>query len=208
MNFLPRDTTVYKLLRKRTQHDLREELDASLEFAFAAHFGQMDKQRIEPYIMHPLRVAWRVWRAYRAQQVVCPLWVLQGALCHDVIEDTEFGLSEVQDAVGSRAAQLAWDLTDRYERDEYPDMKRAERKKRESERLLALNYDVAHIVKCADVLDNLYRGANDPKMAALLMEEKADYLQALHNETGNSILIYLLREIQVLATITLEPETK
>jgi (p)ppGpp synthase/HD superfamily hydrolase len=208
MNFHPKDTTVYKVLRKRTQHDLRLELDRSLDFAYVAHYGQMDKQRVEPYIMHPLRVAWRVWRAYRAQQVVCPLWVLQGALFHDVIEDTDFGLSDIRDSFGLRAAGLAWDLTDRYERDEFPTLKRAERKRLESERLLALKYDVAHIVKCADVLDNLYRGANDPKMAALLMKEKADYLQALHNETGNSILIYLLREIQVLATITLEPETK
>ena len=58
----------------------------ALEIALTAHRGQKDKVG-EPYIRHPLRVAERV-QGEQAQVV---------ALLHDIFEDTDFTLEDVDD---------------------------------------------------------------------------------------------------------------
>jgi guanosine-3',5'-bis(diphosphate) 3'-pyrophosphohydrolase len=63
-------------------------LEAAIEMAVRAHRGQVDKAG-EPYILHPLRVMFRVReQGYRVE-------VQAAAVLHDVVEDASVTLTEI-----------------------------------------------------------------------------------------------------------------
>jgi GTP pyrophosphokinase len=87
-----------ELARRRPDLPLKE-VDAAYEFAKAAH-GDQVRYSGEPYIVHPVAVA----------QILLSLQpdlaTLQAALLHDVTEDTEIKLEEIEKIFGSEVAKL------------------------------------------------------------------------------------------------------
>jgi len=114
------------------------------ELATRAHQGQVDKSG-QPYIGHPARVAARTRDQGDGNQVEAVAWL------HDVVEDTEVTLADVESAFGAEIAQAVDAMTRRP--DEEPDRYYA----RVADNPIALR------VKRADIADNL-----DPERTARL----------------------------------------
>jgi len=82
-----------------------ERITKAFHFAQAAHSGA-NRRSGEPYIMHPLAVA----------RIVCDELGLGStsicaALLHDVVEDTEYTLENINDMFGDKIAQIVAGLT-------------------------------------------------------------------------------------------------
>jgi guanosine-3',5'-bis(diphosphate) 3'-pyrophosphohydrolase len=79
-------------------------LHRALEFAADAH-GAQKRASGEPYVTHPIAAA----------QILADLGIdpiaIQAALLHDVPEDTEYALSDIEDRFGSEVAQLVDGVT-------------------------------------------------------------------------------------------------
>lgn len=124
-------------------------------FARSAHEGQRRKYANEPYINHPVRVM-QICAEYVTDEVV-----LEAALLHDVIEDTEVSANMLfkflqtlhpgPEAV--KVLKLVQELTDEYVSAKYPGWNRVKRKKLEVLRLSKIS-PAAQTVKYADILDN------------------------------------------------------
>ncbi len=78
----------------------RQQLVDCCFFAAQSHEGQK-RQSGEPYICHPIKVA-----EILAKEVRFDLPVLQAAVLHDVIEDTEISKPELSDLFGEEVASL------------------------------------------------------------------------------------------------------
>jgi len=147
------------------------------DFAREAHAGQKRKYTGEDYITHPIEVA-RLVKIHTEGDVE----MQAAALLHDVIEDTdvtmedlEFFLYDVLPAGRiSRAyiLNLVDALTDKYTKEAYPDMNRAERKAAEADRL-AQEHPDAQTIKYCDLVHNTESIVkHDPKFAKLYLKEK------------------------------------
>jgi guanosine-3',5'-bis(diphosphate) 3'-pyrophosphohydrolase len=89
------------------RHDSDADVDAikrAIDFAVEAH-GIQKRASGEPYVTHPIAAA----------QLLAELGVdeiaIQAALLHDVPEDTEYGLSDIEERFGSEVAQLVDGVT-------------------------------------------------------------------------------------------------
>lgn len=71
----------------------------TLAFATVAHEGQTRKSG-EPYIIHPIAVAKRLWDLYHDQALT------QAALLHDTIEDTEVTQEQIDELFGKEVGVL------------------------------------------------------------------------------------------------------
>jgi len=112
-------------------------LEAAIEIAVRAHRGQVDKAG-EPYILHPLRVMFRVReQGHRVE-------VQAAAVLHDVVEDTHITLDEV--AALDPAVAVLVDAVTRRPTEPYLDFIRR-----------AASNPEARAIKLADVSDNRSR---------------------------------------------------
>lgn len=131
--------------------------EAALRLAERAHEGQTDKLG-EPYIGHPIRVAARV--RTRDEKVV--------ALLHDVLEDTDLTIADLQDA-GASEGQLSALQALCHGEDEsqvaYCDR-------------VAAN-ELARLVKFADIADN-----SDPSRLRLLHPEMRRRLELKYKRSS------------------------
>lgn len=125
------------------------------DFAAKAHGEQKRKYTGDPYIVHPERVM-NICREHTRKGPI-----LAAALLHDVLEDTQTTKDEIFEfltqVMGYNSAQktvhLVQELTDEYEKENYPNWNRAKRKHMESERLSKVSAE-AQTVKYADITDN------------------------------------------------------
>lgn len=106
----------------------------ALAFTIKAHRGQFRAGTGAPFIVHPLRVSMRMDTEYQS--------VL--ALLHDVVEDTQYTLSDIDKHFGGRIAKDIEALThvQGVSYDEY------------IQQVIAAGIDVIK-VKIADIMDNL-----------------------------------------------------
>jgi len=121
-------------------------LDA-VEFATIRHAGQL-RQRAKgiaplPYIVHPVGVARLV-----ADHTDVDDDVLIAAVLHDVVEDTDTTVEEVERAFGARVAGLVAELTDP------PGLKGAAKNASQLARIHAMSH-YARIIKLADKTYNV-----------------------------------------------------
>ena len=86
----------------------------SIVFASKAHAGQVRKYTGEPYITHPLAVAEMV-----ADYMVGDEWTTQErdiaidcAVLHDVVEDTDVTIEDIEREFGKERAKGVWFLSD------------------------------------------------------------------------------------------------
>ena len=109
-----------------------------------AHAGQVRKYTNEPYVNHPIRVS-----EWLAQFNVGEL-IIAGALCHDVIEDTDVGYTDLDMTVCTPVADLVQEVTNGV----YPEgTPRVEKFWGNIIKLLRASHQ-AQTLKCGDCYDN------------------------------------------------------
>ncbi len=120
-------------------------------FASKRHAGQVRRFGGEPYINHCIRVAAMVEGSYSTNELV------QAALLHDVLEDTDCTKIELENLFGKDVAEWVYELTDTPAvinglPGQHPN--RAARKIMDRKRLAKASFE-AKAIKCADIMDNL-----------------------------------------------------
>ena len=121
--------------------------NTAIRFAMIKHEGQARKYTEEPYYTHCLAVAKSVAKFTEEEHVFI------AALLHDTIEDTNTTYEEIRDIFGKQIAILVLELTDRYTKENYPDLNRKERKFLEACRLETISQE-AKLIKYFDIMDN------------------------------------------------------
>lgn len=146
---------------------------AARAFAIERHGDQKRKYTGEPYWHHCVAVASEVCRRGGNHTLI------SAAYLHDVVEDTETTLGEIESLFGVEVAALVGDLTDRYTTRAYPHLNRKTRKRLECERWKNCSPE-AKLIKLCDLIDNtgtIIR--HDPSFAIVYLREKADLLEAM-----------------------------
>lgn len=141
-------------------------------YAAGAHaaVGQRRKYTGEPYVLHPIAVAGLVREAGGDEEMI------QAALLHDVIEDTQVTEADLGYVFSARVVSLVVDLTD------ITDLSlgnRATRKRIERERWREKS-PAAMTIKLADLIDNTRSIVeHDPGFARTYLREKVRLLEFL-----------------------------
>ena len=121
---------------------------------FAAHKHRHQRRKDQagtPYINHPLRVATLIAEVGK----VTDESVLQAALLHDTVEDTDTTVFELELAFGAKVAGIVMEVTDD------KSLPKVERKRLQIEHAAHASYE-AKLVKLADKLDNLTDQRTNP----------------------------------------------
>ena len=123
----------------------------AFEFAYAAHKGDCRKSSTIPYIVHPLDVASTLMKNNAPDDVVV------AGLLHDVVEDTQFTLSDIRDRFGDDVATLVNGASEPEELVNADDGKSKnwrERKVHSIEFIKGTSHDMK-LLTCADKLANI-----------------------------------------------------
>lgn len=140
------DTLIQKILNGEKQYDLSKIVSA-YELAERYHHDQK-RESGEPYITHPLAVAYILLELGMDTDTIC------AALLHDVVEDTECTLEQLQKAFGTDVAMLVNGVTKLKKVETFTkDEQKAENIRKI---LLAMSEDIrVIIIKLADRLHNM-----------------------------------------------------
>ena len=79
---------------------MMDKVTKAIEFASKAHDGMVRKKDKTPYILHPLEAAVIVGTMTNNQDVI------SAALLHDVVEDTDITINEIEEQFGNRVREL------------------------------------------------------------------------------------------------------
>ena len=149
---------------------MRNIIARARSFAALAHTGQVRKYSGEPYIVHPVAVAHIVASVPHTSEM------LAAALLHDVVEDTDTTVLDINKLFGRDVAMLVENLTD-VSRPEHGNRKRRKALDRAHTAKACAN---AKTIKLADVIHNTSDiVANDPGYAVVYCKEKALLLEVL-----------------------------
>ena len=121
-------------------------LTKAIEFARTRHAGQYRKFKGEAYFNHPHRVAQIVFREKRSSELDA---LVAAALLHDIVEDTNTKVSEINQHFGELVASLVEELTT--DKDECNRLGKAQYLSEKMSRMSSWGL----IIKLADRLDNL-----------------------------------------------------
>lgn len=133
--------------------------------------GQVRKYTGVPYHTHPFSVADRVSQVTGSKNTII------AALLHDVVEDTELDLKDIEAIFGPNVTSLVEQVTDVSKPE---DGNRAVRKKIDRAHISKASPE-AKTIKLADLIDNTeFIYEHDPKFAKVYMEEKRKLLEVLH----------------------------
>ncbi|MCP1674326.1 (p)ppGpp synthase/HD superfamily hydrolase [Natronocella acetinitrilica] len=143
---------------------------SAMQFAVAAHGAQVRKYTGEPYWKHLAEVAGIVAAAGGSEAMVAAAWL------HDVVEDTEVGIDQIEAHFGGEVAELVGWLTDV---SRPADGNRAARKALDRAHIARAPAD-AQTVKLADLISNTSSIAtHDPDFARVYLKEKAALLAVM-----------------------------
>jgi len=146
-------------------------LERAIQFATQAHKGQFRKYTGEPYITHPLAVM-EIVRGVPGHTEE----MLVAAVLHDVVEDTDVSLMEIQEEFGDAVSDLVLHLTDISTPE---DGNRLKRKRKDAE-WYAQGSAQAQTIKVADFIDNTRDiSQNDPRFWEIYKMEKLYALDLL-----------------------------
>ncbi len=95
----------FKELRNKFDDERLARIEKAFRFANAAHDGIRRKSG-EPYIIHPIAVAKIV-----AKDIGLGATSIVAAILHDVVEDTEYRLSDIENMFSEKVAQIVDGLT-------------------------------------------------------------------------------------------------
>jgi guanosine-3',5'-bis(diphosphate) 3'-pyrophosphohydrolase len=136
-----------------------------VQFAADKHRDQRRKDReSSPYVNHPIAVAEILARVGNVSEIA----VLQAALLHDTIEDTETTPDDLEKSFGAEVRDLVLEVTDD------KSLPKQERKRRQVEHAPALS-DRAKQIKMADKICNVSDILLQPP-ADWPVERKLEYL--------------------------------
>lgn len=137
---------IFDVMDKRTSPAELQQIKAAFELARQAHTGQKRKTG-EPYIIHPIAVA-RIVAVEMQLDAAC----VMAAFLHDVVEDTDYKIEDIERMFGPEVAFLVKTVTKK-KTDHYEMSKQLDNYK---QMLSSLNYDVrALLVKIADRMHNM-----------------------------------------------------
>lgn len=138
---------IQNYLRSRTTIEQRKRIRKAFSLALNAH-KDMRRRSGEPYIIHPLEVSLIVLKKMNlgATSVVC-------ALLHDVVEDTDYTIQDIEALFGEEVAHIIDGLT---KIDEVSDTQLSIQVENFKKVLLTLSTDArAILIKIADRLHNM-----------------------------------------------------
>ena len=143
-----------------------EQLSFTLKFATFAHRNQMRRYTQEDYIVHPIRVCEIVYE-YTSNEDV-----LSEALLHDVVQDTNYSLDDIERIFGYSISKLVDELTSITLHSKLKSLPRRLRKEIEAE-VISNTSNNAKLIKLADMTDNVLSiNIHDPKFAIIYNKEK------------------------------------
>lgn len=150
-------------------------VEKALAFATEAHEGQVRKYTGVPYIVHPIEVMEIV------KTVSDDAAMHAAALLHDVVEDTDVTIQDIQREFGEDVAKLVDDLTD---------VSKPEDGNRKTRKALdrahsAMASARAQTIKLADLISNgrdILK--NDQNFAKVFLKEKDLLLQVMTEGDG------------------------
>lgn len=152
--------------------------------AEAAHSGQIRKYTGEPYINHPIAVAKMVCAAGLGSEAIA------AALLHDVVEDTEYTISDIKKEFGYYIGDIVSWLTDVSK----PSDGNRKVRKEIDRKHIAMAPAIAKSIKIADLIDNSASIVlRDPKFAKVYMAEKRALLEVL--DDGEKTLLNRAKSI-------------
>jgi len=128
--------------------------DKAAKFAIKAHSNSERRGKGFPYIIHPMEAAAIVATITSDQEL------LAAAILHDVVEDTDVTVEEIEKEFGHRIAQLVASESDLVVEGKSEQESWRERKQFAIDRLAKSSHD-AKIVAIGDKLSNLRAIAND-----------------------------------------------
>ncbi|MBO6134199.1 MAG: HD domain-containing protein [Lachnospiraceae bacterium] len=131
-------------------------LDEAIYFAVKAHSGYERRGKGYPYIVHPMEAVSIVATITKDQEM------LAAAALHDVVEDTEYTISDIKEKFGERVASLVSSETDIKIDGKSESESWKERKQYAINRLKELSHD-AKVVAIGDKLSNARAMLNDYK---------------------------------------------
>ena len=153
--------------RKESQ-DL-EMVDKAFYFAVEAHKNQR-RRTGEPYIYHPIEVA-----TIAANDIGLGRTSIICALLHDVVEDTEYTLDDINAMFGEKVARVVDGLT-KFEKMEDVESMQAENFRKI---ISSLSYDIRVVlIKLSDRLHNMRTLGSMPKHKQLKIASETLYLYA------------------------------
>jgi (p)ppGpp synthase/HD superfamily hydrolase len=134
----------------------------AFRYAALKHRQQYLADGVTPYFAHVARVCWILRDLFGIRD----LDTIVAAILHDVVEDTNTPLSEIEERFGKTIAQYVDVLT----KDERLPKRRREREYHE--RLLNAP-ETVQIAKLADIYDNLSRRVGTPRLGSTLKKAQS-----------------------------------
>lgn len=167
------------------------------QYADKKHEGQLRKSN-EPYIIHPLEVAYIVSTLELDDAAIC------AALLHDVVEDTDATLDDIKNEFGEEIAMLVDGVTKLGKIANFLD-KEEEQVENYRKFFLAMAKDIRVVmIKLADRLHNMrtLKHLSDDRKIAIAKETRQ-----LYAPLANRLGIYSIKwELEDLSLFYLEPE--
>lgn len=129
-----------------------QRLARAFELAYRAHYGRSRKGTNIPYITHPIDVASILMKNYASEDLVI------AGLLHDVVEDTDVELVEIEKQFGKTVSELVRKATEpeKLNRDAPVEKKETWKKRKLNtiQRTRSGNRDLK-LLECADKLANI-----------------------------------------------------
>ena len=194
---LKRYRKLMTLLRNKTTPEQKRQIRKAFNLAVSGH-KDMRRKTGEPYIYHPIEVARIVSSdiGLGATSVIC-------ALLHDLVEDTEYTLKDMEDLFGTKVAKIIDGLTkiEGVMDLQTPSMQAENFKKI----LLTLSDDIrVMLIKLADRLHNMRTLDSMPREKQLKIASETSFLYA---PLAHRLGLYAIKsELEDLAMKYIEPE--
>ncbi len=184
-------------VKEYNKHSDSELIMKAYEYAENFHHGQLRKSK-EPYIIHPLEVAYIVATLELDDNAIC------AALLHDVVEDTPVTLDDIRTEFNEEIATLVDGVTKLGKIASYID-KEEEQVENYRKFFLAMAKDIRVVmIKLADRLHNMrtLKHLSDDRKVAIAKETRQ-----LYAPLANRLGIYSIKwELEDLSLFYLEPD--
>lgn len=167
---------VFKVMARRVSNEDMERIRAAFELAREAHASQTRKTG-EPYILHPIAVA-----NIAAEELMLDANPVIACFLHDVVEDTDYTIDDIQARFGYDVAFLVRVVTKKPTKD-YELSKQLDNYR---QLLNSMQYDIrAILVKLADRLHNMRTLESMKPEKQMKIAGETDYFYApLANRLG------------------------
>lgn len=194
---LKRYRALLRASKSTLQKGDKKEIRKAFEMALESH-KDMRRKSGEPYIYHPIAVA-----QIAAEEIGLGTTSIVCSLLHDVVEDTEISLDDIEREFGKKAAKIIDGLTKISGVFDYNSSLQAENFRK---MLLTLADDVRVIlIKLADRLHNMRTMDFMPRQKQLKIASETIYLYA---PLAHRLGLYAIKsELEDLAMKYLEPDT-